>query len=94
MYTHVVLFRLKDRGEIEFVAETLRSMAGKIPVLKELEIGINDVEAERNYDIVLIARFDSKADLQVYQDHPYHVNTVLPVVKERKESSVAGDYQG
>lgn len=94
MYTHVVMFKLKDRKDIDFVADTLRSMEGRIPELMSLEVGINDIESERNYDLILIARFQSQDDYLVYADHEYHVNEVLARIKDLRESAVAVDFAG
>lgn len=92
MYTHVVMFKLKDRNDVDFVKERLTSMMGRIPELKSLEIGVNDIEADRNYDLVIIARFDSQNDYLVYAEHEYHVNQVLAKIKNLRESSVVVDF--
>lgn len=94
MYTHVVMFKLKDRKDIDFVADTLRSMNGRIPELKSLEVGINDIESERNYDLVIITRFASQDDYLLYAEHEYHVNEVLAKIKDLRESSAVVDFAG
>jgi hypothetical protein len=68
-------------------------MAGKIPVLRHLEVGVDVIRSERSYDIALTARFDTLADLQAYQVHPFHVNEVVPHMKSACSSIVAVDYE-
>lgn len=93
MYTHVVLFKLKDKKDTAFFVDVLRSMDCKIAELKGIEVGINDVEADRNYDIVLITRHDSKAQMLAYQDSQYHQVDVLPKIKSLIELTKAVDFQ-
>lgn len=94
MYTHVVLFKLKDKTDTAWFVEQLRSMDGKIAELKEIEVGINDVEADRNFDVALITRHDSKAQMLAYQDSQYHQVVVLPNIKPLIEMSKAVDFLG
>jgi len=92
MFTHIVLMKVKDLNDVATVAEVLRSMEGKIPELKELEVGINEIESDRNFDIVLITRFDSKDDMDIYQNSDYHQHQVLDRIRPLLEKTVAGDY--
>lgn len=93
MYTHVVFFKVKDRKDIPDVAAILRSMEGRIEALKDIEVGINDIESDRNYDVVLITRHESKAQMFEYQESVYHQNTVLPVIRALNESTRAVDFE-
>lgn len=63
---------------------------GKIPQIKDMEIGVNVVESARAYDIALVQRFDSLAAMQEYQTNPVH-QAILPYLREAA-SSVAVDY--
>ena len=95
MITHIVLFKLAV-ATTENVAETrdkLLSMAGKIDLLRHLEVGVDVIRAERSYDIALTTRFDSLKDLQSYQVHPYHAGEVIPHMKSVCSSIVAVDYE-
>ena len=44
----------------------------KIEAIKALEVGINFNESDDAYDIVLYSEFESKKDLDAYQNHPAH----------------------
>lgn len=92
MFTHIVMFKLKDRQEAEKARDILLSMEGKIDELKYLEVGVDTVHSERSYDVILITKFDSKEDMDRYQVSDYHVNYVLKNLKPMLEGSVAGDY--
>jgi diamine N-acetyltransferase len=93
--THVVLFKLKDRSSeaLEKTAEVLRSMDGKIAPLQAIEVGVNVVPSPRAYDIALITRFASLADMEMYQVHPIHQG-VLAHMREVMETAVAVDFEG
>ncbi len=95
MVTHIVFFKLKDRSAagIAQAKEMLLSMDGKIDLLRHLEVGTDVIRSERSYDLALVTKFDSLADLQAYQVHPYHAGEVLPYMKGAAESVIAVDYE-
>jgi diamine N-acetyltransferase len=92
--THVVLFKLKERSPeaVEKTAHVLRSMEGKIAPLQGIEVGVNVVPSPRAYDIALITRFASLADMELYQAHPIHQG-VLAHMREVMETAVAVDFE-
>lgn len=92
--THVVLFTLKDRTPeaVQKSAEVLRSMDGKIAALQGIEVGVNVIPSARAYDIALITRFASLADMELYQVHPIHQG-VLAHMREVMEAAVAVDFE-
>jgi hypothetical protein len=94
MLTHIVFFKLKDRSSesIEQARAVLAAMEGNVPMLRHLEVGVDVLKTERSYDIALITRFDSLADLDAYQKHPYHVE-VANYLATVRESAVAVDYE-
>jgi len=94
MITHIVLFKLLNCTP-ERAAEArgvLAGMAGKIPGLRHLEVGVDLVHSERSYDLALLARFDSLEDLQAYQVHPVHVD-VLNYLQGVRQSAMVVDYE-
>lgn len=95
MIAHIVLFKLKEPTEnnIADVKNMLLSMNGKLPMLRHLEAGADVIRSERSYDVALYTKFDSLADLQAYQVHPYHADTVVPLMKASCSSIVAADYE-
>ena len=95
MITHIVFFKLADptRENVEKTALLLRSMEGEIPLLRHLEAGVDVIRSARSYDVALVTKFDSREDLQAYQVHPYHADTVVPHVRSVSESIVTVDYE-
>lgn len=92
MITHIVFFKLLDKGNIEKTRQVLSDMEGKISVLRHFEVGVDVLKSERSYDLALLAKFDSLEDLQIYQDHPVH-QEVIKYIGTVKESVFAVDYE-
>jgi len=95
MIVHIVLFKLKESNaeNAAAVKDMLLSMNGKVPLLRHLEAGVDVIRSERSYDVALYTKFDTLADLQAYQIHPYHAGTVVPFMKANCASIVAADYE-
>ncbi len=95
MITHIVFFKLSDPTPEHLTAtrNVLLSMAGKVPSLRHLEVGVDIIRSERSYDVALVTRFDSLNDLKAYQTDPYHAGTVIPHMKSVCSSIVAVDYE-
>lgn len=94
MITHIVFFKLKDRSprNVEKARDVLLGMKGRIPQLRHLEVGVDVLHSERSYDIALVTKFDSLAELEAYQKHPVHVEVAKYMISVR-ESSVTVDYE-
>lgn len=94
MVTHVVLFKLRDSspGMIQATAAVLMEMEGKIPTLKSIEVGVDEVRSERSHDISLITRFDDWEGLESYRVHPLH-GRVIAHMQRVLETSRVVDYQ-
>lgn len=81
MIRHVVMFELSKEAEgrsaIEnavIAKEKLLLLQQKMDVIKNMEIGINDTEADStNFTFCLICDFDSLEDLNYYTTHPDHL---------------------
>ena len=89
MFTHLVLFKLRPdmadkAGEL---CARLETLPAHVPVIRQLEAGVDVLRSERSFDVALIVRLDSRADLDVYQNHPYHQEVlayVRSVISEAK----------
>jgi len=95
MITHIVFFKLIHRSpeSLAKARNVLMSMAGKIPQLRYLEVGVDVLHSPRSYDLALITKFDSLEDLEAYQVDPYHREEVVKYIKTVTDSSVAVDYE-
>ena len=72
MYTHIVLFRLKDSADTAKAIGLFESMRGRVPVLRELEVRGDDVHSDYSAHLCIICRFDRSEDVDVYMKDPYH----------------------
>lgn len=94
MFHHVVFFKLKERTRqnAETIRDALEAMRGKIGLLRHLEIGIDELHTERSWDVALITRFDSRADMEAYVVHPVH-KVAVAIIAELREASIAVDWE-
>jgi len=78
MIKHVVMFKLEEPTDEnkKAVKELILAMNGKIEGLLTLEVGINIIESERAYDLVLISTHQTLDDLKTYAKHPVHIPVV------------------
>lgn len=93
MIKHVVCFKLKDNSAVEkqIAKEVLCSMQGKVPQIQDLFVGINFLESERSYDVILEVLLQDRAALDAYQADPYHVSVVKKHMHHVQQSSVSID---
>lgn len=54
------------------VARRLNALDGVVPQLRSIWAGANDVYRDTNWDVTLVAEFDSVEGLEQYQVHPAH----------------------
>ena len=93
MVKHVVCFKLKDRTNIGKVKEVLLSMKGNVPQIIDMEVGVDFLQSERSYDVMLTELLKDKTDLENYQNDPYHCTVVKTYMHSVRESSIAVDYE-
>lgn len=92
MITHIVLFRLVDKADVAEAADRLRSLGGKIPSMRSIEVGVNLVESERAHDVSIMTTFDDLDGLTAYAEHPDH-QPVLQWMRAHMSGSAAIDYE-
>lgn len=94
MIKHIVCFKLKDNSkeECEKAAQILKSMDGNVPLIKDMEVGVDFLHSERSYDIILQVTLEDEKALDEYQNDPYHCSVVKAHMHKVRESSVAVDY--
>ena len=78
MIKHIVCFKLADPtpANCQKAAKVLRSMDGKIPLLRGIEVGVDELRSGRSYDVILQVLLDDMAALDAYQQDPYHCGVV------------------
>lgn len=99
MLKHVVMWKLKAEAEGKTKAENalwmkehLEALAGVVPQIQSLEVGINCKAGEMAYDAVLIATFADEEALAAYKVDPRHV-AVSSYCKKIRESRVVVDFR-
>lgn len=94
MVTHIVALKLNDTGKesIDALKKRLLGMEEQIEFLRDITVGVDFAHAFISYDIVMIAHFDSKEDLNAYIVHPAHVE-VGKYIEEIQAKVVAIDFE-
>jgi len=86
-------FKAADKSANMMKAKAmLEALIEKIEPLRTMEVGINIVESDRAFDLVLISTFDTMEGLDIYRDHPAHLE-VVAFIKEVTEASKVVDYE-
>lgn len=94
MIKHIVCFKLADPApaNCQKAAEVLRSMDGNVPLLRGIEVGVDELRSGRSYDVILQVLLDDMAALDAYQQDPYHCGVVKEHMHAVAENSIAMDY--
>jgi len=92
MIRHVVSWKLNGADaaaraeQAATITAALTGLPEVIPQILALDVGSNVAYPESNWDLVLIADYESLADLEAYQVHPDHVaatHVIKPLVASR-----------
>lgn len=96
MIKHIVAWRLRKepsvRANAERVKSLLEGMAGRIPGLLKIEVGINFLDDANAADVVLYSEFTDRQALLGYQAHPVH-EAVKPSIRELTTERRVVDYE-
>ena len=94
MVSHVVLFKFHSPVDAacDEARRRLLAMRARIPMLREIEVGRDVGGDPRAFDLCLITRFDTMAELDAYRVHPEH-QAVVAYLKTVTEKSVVADYE-
>lgn len=98
MIRHVVTWKLaaEDAGQraeqAAEVARRLNALDGVVPQVISISAGANVAYSDTNWDVTLVADFDSVAALEEYQVHPAH-EEVVAYVRSVVASRVAVDFE-
>lgn len=89
MIKHIVMWTFKNevatKDKLE-MKRRLESLKGVVPVLLDIEVGLDTSGKEASMDMVLYTEFKNTDDLDAYAGHPAHlkvVEFVKPLVCER-----------
>lgn len=93
MIKHIVLFKLNEAESAEKAKEVLLGMNGNVPMIRGIEVGIDELHSQRSYDVILSVLLDDMTSLDSYQNDPYHVGIVKKHMHAVAKTSVAIDYE-
>ncbi|CAH0159124.1 Dabb family protein [Microbacterium foliorum] len=85
MIRHIVSWKLAAEDadvraeQASEVARRLNALDGVVPQLRSISAGANVAYPDTNWDVTLVADFDSIAALEEYQVHPAHEEVVAYV---------------
>ena len=94
MIVHIVMFAFKEENRQENLQKTkvmLEALVDKIPSLLSMEVGLDFMQSERSFDLVLTSTFEDKEGLSTYATHPAHLE-VVSFIKEVTETAKVVDY--
>ncbi|MCU0610396.1 MAG: Dabb family protein [Candidatus Eisenbacteria bacterium] len=99
MIRHIVMWTLKESADGKPKAQNavrmrdaLEGMRPRIPEILRLEVGLNAVQGPEAFDVVLVADFATRDDLERYQAHPAH-EQVKVFVRTVRETRAVVDYE-
>ena len=95
MIRHIVMFKIKEGlnkdEKTRELKDALEQLPGKINEIKHYEIGINETESDRAFDISLVSDFNNNESLDAYRIHPEH-QKVVGLIKNICDQTVVVDY--
>ncbi|HTK26276.1 MAG TPA: Dabb family protein [Pyrinomonadaceae bacterium] len=95
MLTHIVCWKYKEEITEEqrrdHIAK-LRSLPNLIDNIESFEVGADILQLERSFDTGLVAKFEGRAALDAYTDHPEH-QKVVALGKQLAERAVSVDFE-
>ena len=92
MIKHIVCFKLNEGESAKVARNVLLGMKENVPMLRGIEVGIDELHSPRSYDVILTVLLDDMSALEAYQDDPYHVSVVKKHMHAVAKSSISLDY--
>jgi len=99
MIRHIVMWTFPDEaGGADRAANVERARAGLaalddlVPGMRSLEVVTAQERLEHTHDLLLVADFDSEADLAAYSSHPRHV-AIASFIAEVRTERACFDYE-
>lgn len=85
MIKHIVFFKLPEEFEKkDLLIEKLNTLKDEIDFIRALEVGVDFLQSDRSFDLVLTVIVGSKEELSSYATHEKH----LPVVEFIKSNGI------
>jgi len=94
MVKHIVMFDFKEENKKENLLkakEMLEALLLTVPALENMEVGINFSNESRAMDLSLYSEFKDEKALELYANHPKHLE-VVSFIKSVASASKVVDY--
>ena len=94
MIVHIVMLKFKEENKQDNLLKVkglLEALPSKIEALLSMEVGLDFMQSERSFDLVLTTIFNDKEGLSTYATDPAHLN-VVNVIKEVTEGAKVVDF--
>ncbi len=98
MVKHIVLFKLKETGNLQEkigvmqqFKDAIESLPKTISIIRKIEVGIN-INSNEAWDLALYSEFDSLDDVKLYAAHPDHI-AAASIIADYKENRSCVDYE-
>jgi len=94
MVKHIVMFDFKDENKQENLIKAknmLEALLITVPTLNKMEVGINFSQESRAMDLSLYSEFNDLESLELYANHPEHLE-VVKFIKSVATTSKVSDY--
>lgn len=99
MVKHIVMWKLKNEAlgnskqeNARLIQEKLESLNGKIDGMRKIEVGIDFSLTESSFDVVLYSEFNSREDLDNYQNNPLH-KALIPFILDCRSDRKIVDFE-
>jgi len=98
MIKHIVMWKLKEEAlgndklkNAKIIKDSLEALTDICEGVNTIEVGIDILQTEQSYDVVLVSVFENKNAYKEYAIHPEH-QKIVPFIKEVTKSRIAVDY--
>jgi hypothetical protein len=84
MFRHVVMLRWEARATADqraAVRDALLALPAQIPEVSRYSVGEDARVNEGNFDLVVVAEFDTVDHYLVYRDHPAHLAVIDELIR-------------
>jgi hypothetical protein len=99
MVKHIVMWQLKNSAHgndaglnARFIKEKLEALAGRIPGMTSIEVGLDFSRLDSSADVVLYSEFIDREALEGYQRHPEH-EALKPFIAGAASERTLVDYE-
>jgi hypothetical protein len=96
MIRHIVLLTLRPDtppGAAEGIVESLKSLTGVVPSIRDYQAGVDLGIVPGNATIAATATFDDEAGYLEYRDHPAHRAVIERLIDPVRESRASIQFQ-